>query len=825
MQNLGPAYNRGAVTKNIMYWWLGQVVDESAWIGNEVRPNHERDDSEGWGKRYRVRIFSRDSEVKVIPDQMLDMAEVIAPVTSGSGHGGYGETVVLAQGSYVMGFYLDGEEGRQPIIFGTLPNNAQTRLLGSDPEQGFIPRSGFRGLTGNKQVATKDLHMQPGSIAEKESTTSDGSVNDVRNTDQIKDGQEVAVRKKNIECEGGGGPMKGVQGFIQKALAIIQRIKDAGNSFYGAVSDAVGNIQSIVQSVASGVASLFKLIVGKMRGFVLNKLNLAIKDAAQLLPPTLRQVFATGSTQGLDTMSCVFQKIMGGLFNMAKGLFEQIVDQYISAPMCAAERMIGDMIGNILGEITGAINGVLGAISGIVGAAGDIMGQAFSVLDTIAGLLNFLKCDETPNCNYPDRWSFWDGSSLAQEVSQGVGSFLADVNGIGGDAASYSSCNTDQLPCGPPQLSFSGGGGSGLSASAIIGAAGQIMGVDFGSFGGGYTSTPLLSISNACGGPSMGGGANIQLLSFDASDPNDTPSTVPKRGDDIRITGAVVRDPGSGYLQTPDGSTSVRPGDPNITIIRDNDGNISVYDPGETITLPSNIDEESNPEAFLPSGSTVPIYDSNGDQIDTIRGEGLTVGIPIRFPTDVTFTTPEDSDTGTDGDDTGTDGEDIGGGSTVNGEERDIILDGVIINDGGANYQQGDTIVIEPNDGGAIIDPIFNEIGTLIDVNIREPGQTFNRFPRIRLQSNFGVNADILPIFKVRTDEDPDANAKKLQGDKIISVDQCIGRLVIGYVNGQPYYGTYHKYQGKKVVGRKGSTTKRQYIYDTPEESLGMNDG
>jgi hypothetical protein len=154
-----------------------------------------------------------------------------------------------------------------------------------------------------------------------------------------------------------------------------------------------------------------------------------------------------------------------------------------------------------------------------------------------------------------------------------------------------------------------------------------------------------------------------------------------------------------------------------------------------------------------------------------------------------------------------------------------MVLAGVVINDGGANYRQGDTIVIEPNDGGAIIDPVFNEIGTLVDINIREPGQTFNRFPRIRLKSDFGVNADILPIFKVRTDEDPDANARKLQGDKIISVDDCVGRLVIGYVNGQPYYGQYHKYQGRKVVGPKDSRAERQYIYDTPEESLGMIDG
>ena len=81
-------YSKTGIAKNGMYWWTGQVVDESTWVGNEVLENHTNPDVQGHGKRYRVRIVSRDSEVKVVPDQQLDMADVIIPVTAGTGHGG-----------------------------------------------------------------------------------------------------------------------------------------------------------------------------------------------------------------------------------------------------------------------------------------------------------------------------------------------------------------------------------------------------------------------------------------------------------------------------------------------------------------------------------------------------------------------------------------------------------------------------------------------------------------------------------------------------------------------------------------------------------------
>ena len=141
----------------------------------------------------------------------------------------------------------------------------------------------------------------------------------------------------------------------------------------------------------------------------------------------------------------------------------------------------------------------------------------------------------------------------------------------------------------------------------------------------------------------------------------------PKDGDSVTVLGAVVLDPGQGYLQRPDGSSNF-PSGPNDTIIRTPIGGSFVVPPGTlvggpdseyNINIPSSQEVELNPEenstlnpeidpandsnavlVFMAAGlPPMPIYNvDTGIQTDTIVGEGIEIGIPI--PPNSTFTTP-----------------------------------------------------------------------------------------------------------------------------------------------------------------------------------------
>jgi len=72
--------------------------------------------------RVRVRIFGIHTADKVkIPTDSLPWAQVTMPVTSASLSGIGDSPTGILQGSWVVGFFMDGDNQQQPIVIGTLP--------------------------------------------------------------------------------------------------------------------------------------------------------------------------------------------------------------------------------------------------------------------------------------------------------------------------------------------------------------------------------------------------------------------------------------------------------------------------------------------------------------------------------------------------------------------------------------------------------------------------------------------------------------------------------------------------------------------------------
>jgi hypothetical protein len=104
--------------------WFGRVVSSVSWQDNIEASHFDPSQKKGWGFRYRVRYFGlHSSSTQDLPDEQLPMANVMLPVTSGSGLGGFVETPSLSSGSIVVGFFLDGMAGQEPYIFGVLVNS------------------------------------------------------------------------------------------------------------------------------------------------------------------------------------------------------------------------------------------------------------------------------------------------------------------------------------------------------------------------------------------------------------------------------------------------------------------------------------------------------------------------------------------------------------------------------------------------------------------------------------------------------------------------------------------------------------------------------
>ena len=100
-------YDRNFLGLNGFVWFTGVVED--------------REDPEKLG-RMRVRCVGFHTQDKtILPTEDLPWAQVILPITSAgiSGLGVSPSFVIL--GSWVVGYFRDGDMCQEPVVFGTLP--------------------------------------------------------------------------------------------------------------------------------------------------------------------------------------------------------------------------------------------------------------------------------------------------------------------------------------------------------------------------------------------------------------------------------------------------------------------------------------------------------------------------------------------------------------------------------------------------------------------------------------------------------------------------------------------------------------------------------
>lgn len=528
---MGQHYHSQSMGIYPAYIWMGQIVDESTWVENNANEKgdhqvRERKDFQGYGYRYKVRIFGRDLQSKDLPDECLAMAEVMLPVTAGSGHAGSVQTPNLRQGNYVVGYYKDGIDANEPIIMGCLPNNAETTLFGNDPKENFVPRTSYNGKTGSKSLATKNTRIDaPGKNELPAKESCEPWTGDIRTcVDQPSDGLMSHYLPKTYACDGSSGPIKGIQKALKDAIAFINKIKAQANGFIGAASDLQNGISSIIDSASRFVTGLMKTLLDKMRGYVVNMITKAIQSAFDLVPPNMRPGMNETIQISVDTMQCIFNKMLKGLFSLVQSLMTQIVDKFVNAPLCAVENFVGSLLSQILGQVNGAIGSVLSTLSSALGSVIGLVSSALGFLDTILGLLKFLTCEETLDCSMGEQWSFWSGpKTVTENVSKYLSKKLENIkNDIGG--ADAPPCNTSQIPCGPPQIVFSGGGGVGASGNPIVSATGKLLGVDLVNKGVGYLSSPNVTVQDSCG--SGGGAVLYAVLGTPTSNGNKTPQNV-----------------------------------------------------------------------------------------------------------------------------------------------------------------------------------------------------------------------------------------------------------------------------------------------------------
>lgn len=113
---------------NGFVWWVGIVED----VNDPIKSG-----------RVRVRCFEwHTSDKGELPTEDLPWSQIVMPVNSTSNSGLGNSPTGLVTGSWVMGFFLDGEDAQKPMVTGTIPgipSNSPNPNIGFNDPSGTYP--------------------------------------------------------------------------------------------------------------------------------------------------------------------------------------------------------------------------------------------------------------------------------------------------------------------------------------------------------------------------------------------------------------------------------------------------------------------------------------------------------------------------------------------------------------------------------------------------------------------------------------------------------------------------------------------------------------
>ena len=386
-------------------WWIGQVCDDSTWRENLNPEKFEKvDDIPGWGYRYKVRLMGHhDKDESDLEAKDLPWAQVMYPVTAGGGQGGSYQSPAIKQGNFVFGFFLDGKDQQTPIIMGILGNNAKTKLerkTGTEGSGGenFTPQS-FHSKNQdeepNEQKKLKDGDFAPKQAGnEAYSSPSNANVSkeniDSNNLYTIaEERKKYALDEKHaLACPNPDtqSEVKNIQTVIETLTGKIQRmqnsLRDANAAAGLPILQNDKNIDKAIEDASQEMGKYMKGIMNKVQQFTTKEFNEKLAPIENLAPPSHTLELLNKKVEGLEKIACLFN----GLAGLA---LAGLIAAALRNAFNRKKKKSQDAAGNAAISEAGVVNATLaagigtGAVSaGVVGVTTEAVVPSVNNLDT-----------------------------------------------------------------------------------------------------------------------------------------------------------------------------------------------------------------------------------------------------------------------------------------------------------------------------------------------------------------------------------------------------------------------------------------------------------
>lgn len=513
-------------------------------------------DDDGYKAKVRIIGYHPDA-ASVIKDEELPWAHVLVPLNMGSGEGGTGVSFNSRGSETVIGFFMDGDNGQQPVIIGSLFTGYTIEHPNGFDEgtNGFKPFKAKKDLIKNPNNKNSITGISSTSGIPDSSGNVQGKPSVGKQATAVGDGKNESSFVISVPptCKSSKSTYSKIIQALRDFIKVLRTVQQVQTGFIDPVLNTIQDIPGLVQKVATAISDLFSEYMKYWRDKVIGEIYKWLKSAIDKLLPKDFKLFQQIATDKIvDSIWCAFNKIVQKLGEFVFNFLTQLVGAVSNIPICAAEAFVGSIMSTLTNEVSNALAPVLEEISSTLSP---VLGQISNYTSLAIGYANqalsFLSC-ETAECkealNYQMNKGYIpqetiDGfqrtlnypSTAIDEGKKAAEQWLGITGGGNSDvpysylSATYGYCDAINLDCGLPIIQFFGGGGSGATGVAVVDALGQLMGINIQNSGTGYAAPPYVSIQDPCGN-GTGAVATAGI------------------GSTGKVTSVTIENPGSGYL-------------------------------------------------------------------------------------------------------------------------------------------------------------------------------------------------------------------------------------------------------------------------------------
>ena len=390
-----------SIGKDGFVWWLGQVCPSKTWKDNIPflpKPDPAKEGLPGFADRVKVSILGyHTTDTDKLKNEELPWAYCLKPTTAGGNMGGAGESINLQGGEWVFGFFLDGEDGQQPVIIGVLAKSDQQDFRLELPKTRFAPFTGYTNrqpepLTNQKRDENVGKSSS-GSVEE----TGDGGVKvesklvneQVRkegdplktvgkDVDTAKEIDDATGDMQNADPSDCNSPMDIIDMDLKRLSKLKTFVQKHKNIYVDKEQNIIGDEDMAREQkrAADRAAAANKILNTKAEAAALEALSEASSEMATSTPLSAVPKAMDALDKSTQKLIGQFNSIIDALPSEMQGMVSGAMNKIVSQPPCVTEGYTAGVMAKSLGSIDKVMNSAMSDVNNVLAMAGNAQSLA-----------------------------------------------------------------------------------------------------------------------------------------------------------------------------------------------------------------------------------------------------------------------------------------------------------------------------------------------------------------------------------------------------------------------------------------------------------------